>query len=150
MSHIFARCGIKKAKKGLGQINPNLLVGGAIVGIVGLGAVLLWRALDPRQIPDKLRESLGDQLIENAAKTGWTDWDNKVYTQTDPNTGEIKADWKNTLLFIANPLAGLAYGFTKSRRQSIPPPPPTPPGIPPVEQPLPIQTHSDQWRGDTP
>lgn len=137
---------ITKARKGLSQVNPNLLIGGAIIGVVAIGGILLWRMLDPRQIPDKLRDSLSDQLINTANQTS-TPVDNAIFTKVDPNTGEIKADFRNALLFAANPLAGLGWALTKRRRQSIPPPPQTQPGIPPQEVKLPIQTHSDQWRG---
>lgn len=64
MSSILASKGLQKAKKGLGRINPNLLIGGAIVGVVGIAGVILWRLLDPRQIPDKVRETLSVGVVK--------------------------------------------------------------------------------------
>jgi len=90
---------LKTVSKKLAQVNPNLLIGGAIVGLVGLGGVLLWRVLDPRNIPEKVRTEI-DEHYE------------KYYTTTDPETQETKPDTKAILLSTFSPAFGV-YNYLK-------------------------------------
>jgi hypothetical protein len=96
---------IRRARKGLSQVNPNLLIGGAIVGVVVIGGVLIWRALDPAQIPDKLKGKVDDKLseiLDNAPGPAAA-----LYTRTNPNTGETSTDNKSFLLTLFSPPIGL-------------------------------------------
>jgi hypothetical protein len=96
-----ARRGIKKARKGFSKINPNLLIGGAIVGVVAIGGVLIWRALDPRQIPDKIKEAFWDPIVAKAKETV----NNPYYTVDEQ--GNAKPNWFGILMTSVSPGIGL-------------------------------------------
>ena len=106
---------LKRASKKLGEINPNLLIGGAIVGVVGLGAVLLWRTLDPTRIPDKAKDAMGDMIID--AKNRLTAWGQNPYVKVDPVTKEKSIDWFGTFLTTISP--GYALMSMEAKMQAL-------------------------------